>query len=339
MRKDNRLIAILSVFGILLVVLGHSGFEEPDIMSTFAGLHRWIYSFHMPLFFFISGYLFAYTTPVFSKLDAGKLLTKKVRRLLIPYFVLGSVLFAIKALFSQYSYADRDFSVISYCKMFFAPQASYSTLGYLWFLPALFLIFLIVALFCRVRVDLRNNAVTAIVIAASLSLAALLPPIDCLLISSVVWYLPFFLGGIIFQNSPHSIEVMLRLDSSWMCIILFILTIAGAMTPPHGFVMRVLLAIIGILFSIALCRNVLKFYYRRNIPLAKYTFSIYLLSWFGQYGMKILVLHFSHFEIGAYLLPLLFLAGVIFPVLCCKLVEKVNLNSQIMRYVYLIIGL
>lgn len=139
--------ALLSVFGILLVVLGHSGFEEPSVMSTFAGLRRWIYSFHMPLFFFISGYLFAYTTPVFSQLDTGKLLTKKVRRLLIPYFVLGSILFGIKALFSQYSYADRDFSVISYCKMFFAPQASYSTLGYLWFLPALFLIFLIVRCF------------------------------------------------------------------------------------------------------------------------------------------------------------------------------------------------
>lgn len=53
MKKDNHLMALLSVWGILLVVLGHSGFEEPLIMEKLGGLHSWIYSFHMPLFFMI----------------------------------------------------------------------------------------------------------------------------------------------------------------------------------------------------------------------------------------------------------------------------------------------
>ena len=65
MKKDNQLMALLSVWGILLVVLGHSGFEEPEIQQSLGRLHGWIYSFHMPLFFMISGYLFSLTNKSF----------------------------------------------------------------------------------------------------------------------------------------------------------------------------------------------------------------------------------------------------------------------------------
>lgn len=102
MKKDNRLIAILSVFGILLVVLGHSGFEEEIIKQTYAGLHRWIYSFHMPLFFLISGYLFAYTTSDFSKLDVGRLLKKKLDVYYSHILFLGVFYSSLKCFFRNF---------------------------------------------------------------------------------------------------------------------------------------------------------------------------------------------------------------------------------------------
>lgn len=55
MQKRNVLISFLQVFGIILVVAGHSDYQIPD-----NPVHRWIYSFHMPLFMFISGYLLRY---------------------------------------------------------------------------------------------------------------------------------------------------------------------------------------------------------------------------------------------------------------------------------------
>ena len=38
-KKDNKLMALLSVWGILLVLLGHSGFEEPEIQQKLGWQH------------------------------------------------------------------------------------------------------------------------------------------------------------------------------------------------------------------------------------------------------------------------------------------------------------
>ena len=49
----NPYISFLQAFGILLVAVGHAFPTD----GHDAGLYRWIYSFHMPLWIFLSGYL------------------------------------------------------------------------------------------------------------------------------------------------------------------------------------------------------------------------------------------------------------------------------------------
>lgn len=54
----------LKGFAILLVILGHvlSGYLDaaafPGAYTSFYTIRTWIYSFHMPLFFLISGFTF-----------------------------------------------------------------------------------------------------------------------------------------------------------------------------------------------------------------------------------------------------------------------------------------
>ena len=60
--------------GIIFVVLGHILWENP--------VRSWIYSFHMPLFFFLSGYTFHYE----RKAGLWALTKKRVMTLLVPYF-------------------------------------------------------------------------------------------------------------------------------------------------------------------------------------------------------------------------------------------------------------
>ncbi len=73
---------IVKFIGIFLVVLGHSlqTFELTDTSVVFEHLWKYIYLFHMPLFFIIAGYLYKSK----SKSDNYK---KIICGLLIPYFI------------------------------------------------------------------------------------------------------------------------------------------------------------------------------------------------------------------------------------------------------------
>lgn len=65
--------------GLLCVILGHLNIPVVD---------TWVYFFHMPLFFFLSGFVFSG-----RKYDFKTFLGKKFRSLVIPYFILGSGIF------------------------------------------------------------------------------------------------------------------------------------------------------------------------------------------------------------------------------------------------------
>lgn len=65
--------------GLICVILGHLNIPY---------LETWIYFFHIPLFFFLSGAVFSG-----RKYDFKTFLTKKLRSLVLPYFVLGGGIF------------------------------------------------------------------------------------------------------------------------------------------------------------------------------------------------------------------------------------------------------
>lgn len=198
--------ALLSVWGILLVVLGHSGFEEPVIQQRLAYLHSWIYSFHMPLFFMISGFLYSLTNKDFYEIQLPQFLQKKVNRLLVPYIVLGVVLFIIKFSFASFSHADRVFSVSGFFAMFVNTAYPNSTMGYLWYVFSLFMIFVIVSLFPCVKINLKHSAVCCCLMLVFAVLHYTVPVTSWMNLSSVCRYMPFFLLGIVYEQYQGKID-------------------------------------------------------------------------------------------------------------------------------------
>lgn len=90
--RSNRLPFIdnLYTIGILLVLFGHSHSSD---WGTFSGTVlesaiNFIYLFHMPLFFFIAGYLFMNSKSM-EKLGYGIWIRDKAIKLLTPYLVLS----------------------------------------------------------------------------------------------------------------------------------------------------------------------------------------------------------------------------------------------------------
>jgi fucose 4-O-acetylase-like acetyltransferase len=106
-RKGNREIAALSGLGILLVVIGHPVGTTDEtaraIAKTswsyawFLSLHHWIYTFHMPLFFAISGVVYSYARDRKGAHAYGAFVLNRAKRLLVPYVLISCGAFAVKA--------------------------------------------------------------------------------------------------------------------------------------------------------------------------------------------------------------------------------------------------
>lgn len=125
MIKTNRIeyIDIFRSFGILTMVMGHVGFGK-----TF---DFFIHAFHMPMFFWISGFLFRHKSK--SELSFRTWVLRKVKTLLLPYVVFGM---AHYVLYSCINYDDIDISPLVH--LFSVNTNGLPICGALWFLTALF---------------------------------------------------------------------------------------------------------------------------------------------------------------------------------------------------------
>jgi len=75
--------------GIILVVVGHF---YPETSPTYwSEIRKIIYSFHMPLFFILSGYLYSH-----GKYSYSNLIKTKAKRLLYPFASIAGAFFLIK---------------------------------------------------------------------------------------------------------------------------------------------------------------------------------------------------------------------------------------------------
>lgn len=112
-------------FGIILVVLGHIEYvSEP--------LRAWISSFHMPLFFIISGMLICFKDEL-SK-DMSMLFKKKWQSIIVPYFWF-CILYFFVDIYNITFHKINMHTFIEDCLQ----SLTFYGMSVLWFLPALFL--------------------------------------------------------------------------------------------------------------------------------------------------------------------------------------------------------
>ncbi len=109
--------------GILLVAMAHTGLS---LVAPY--LHKLIYSFHMPLFFFLSGYFFDATTPFLA------FLKKRFHAVLKPYLFTIFLIYLTSVSFTNMGFVTALGRIA---------KAMYGTGRYidwvqLWFLPSLF---------------------------------------------------------------------------------------------------------------------------------------------------------------------------------------------------------
>ncbi len=108
MKRDIRL-DLIKAIAIILVVLGHSIQDccGSDYTESLAFYDNWlfkvIYSFHMPLFMCVSGWLFARSV---AKYDTGRLIRNKALALLVPILVWGTLQYISTKVFIKHEMPD-----------------------------------------------------------------------------------------------------------------------------------------------------------------------------------------------------------------------------------------
>lgn len=123
MTNRSQLIDIAKGIGILLVVFGHN----PIVLNQKGEIFNIIFSFHMPLFFFLSGLFFN------PKKSFKKIFTEKFDSLLKPYFVTLLSIGIVNAIF-------RNDNFIYYTlKMLYGNGSTIKWVS-LWFLTHLFIV-------------------------------------------------------------------------------------------------------------------------------------------------------------------------------------------------------
>ena len=139
--KEKYLPFITVIYGIavILVVFGHSHplhIASPAFMNQ---ITKFIYTFHMPLFFLVSGILIAYTA---EGRNIKQWWIKKVIKLGVPYVVLSVLAWFPKILLSEYMNDNMEVTIQNIVRIFFIPREN--IWGHFWFIP----VYLIISLLC-----------------------------------------------------------------------------------------------------------------------------------------------------------------------------------------------
>src|SRR5690554_4443884 len=148
MQERNAWVDYAKAIGIILVVYGHVArgvFNAglPMDEELFVLVDSIIYSFHMPLFFFLSG-LFFYDS--LMKRGTGGLIVNKVDTIVYPFIVWSLLQGFFEVALSNYT--NGQVTVTEVLSLLWEPRAQF------WFLYALFMVFVLSA-FVYAKADRR----------------------------------------------------------------------------------------------------------------------------------------------------------------------------------------
>lgn len=145
-KKKIEWLAVLQGVSMLLVVIGHVSLTNvPDDPSTpvATGIERVVYSFHMPLFIFISGWLFYYTCIRKGK-SYGEVAKAKLKRLGIPFLVFTLIATVLKAAFPSLMHRPVTGQELIDTFLLFRSNP----LGEMWFVVVLLVLMAMYPIYC-----------------------------------------------------------------------------------------------------------------------------------------------------------------------------------------------
>lgn len=291
--KQKRNIEYLDVakgIGIFLVVLGHSLTKSiVDTSTLWRTLRIFIYEVHMPLFFLISGFLFAIYAEKYKKFSFSQFIRKKAIVYIVPYLSFSIIFYCIFNILrsipdltiSNSSFINGNMSLNS----FFISMIIFENPidEHLWFAYVIFWILIIAFIFNMISFNnlKRNIFITLICMLLYIMTYIFIMPY---LLKKVIRYLLYFriggYSGLIIKFIEKNRKYKKILWIIWLVLFIIYKKLFynnSILLPLQGFII-LLIGLCGsyslILFSKFLCNTKFFFYYFTRI--GKKSYPIYL---------------------------------------------------------------
>ena len=326
-------IGICKGLGIILVVLGHALKQTGSLDNAVAIPLSVIYSFHMPLFFLLSGFLSVKLLDLaggpFSK-DRLHYIGSKAVRLLVPYFVMSLLYLPLKLLMNRV--AIQTYEITDAWRILIGDSPNTSV----WFLYILFFCCAVAALLVR-----RSNLNLVFFAAMLFSSAAY----------ALGWQIRFprffiyFIMGLLLRENDATCRAVLETVPAVILSALFFV-IGNVMGFRHGGLWFFLTSVTGchLMFCLAdFLNDRLEVYSRRHCREAacrlitdlmgagKASMDIYIFSDPVMTALRLLLWNVVHLH-EVVCIAICFVGGLLIPIPLCRYVIR---KVKVLRLLFL----
>lgn len=302
-------------FAIILVVIGHIIARDYPIGDEwFKYIKQTIYAFHMPLFIFLSGWIFYYTYPKTENIkELFIYILKKAYRFLIPFFMMGLIIVLGKYILATFLFVDNPVSTLQAGMLNLIWNTKHSSVGFIWYVYVVFVFISITLIGLKL---IKSEKILLLLLVFAIILKALRLPGYFYLNLIGCFYVYFILGCIAFKNKDKYYELINKYSYYYLTMaIIFLLSMFYTDISYFRFFTAIfaILAVHGIIKS-----NFANSEFLLNIN--KYTFSIYLFNVPFIGLSKAILLKFISWDGANFFifLPILFLSGLFLPILFKK---------------------
>lgn len=303
---------------MLWVVIGHAPLDGiTDGPLWVAILYKFAYSFHMPLFMLVSGWLFYRTRLNINDSIWGgqkwtyvQIVKDKASRLLLPGFVFSIVAYCVKILFPGEVDRQTGLSFQDISHSFLYPYDN--PLRELWFIVTLFWLMMLAPFW---KVVTQREWITWFLLCVLIVLNLINSEIELLCIGRVLSLSIWFYLGIVLSKKDI-VEKVFK-TNSWFVLAFSILVYIGGLYS-HPFITT--MGGITLSFGLALLAD--KYVPHLFYTFRGYTYQIFLIGIFAQILVKIVYRHIEASYFPLYVLCIM--AGLYIPVLLSKVLLYIN---------------
>lgn len=265
-------VLIAKGLGIVLVVAGH--FWPADSPAYWTEVRRVIYTFHMPLFFFLSGWLYEY-----GKYSYRDLMYAKTQRLLYPFAAIAVLFFLVKFTAGMFFVLENPLVYSDLYTILVNPILSY--IPSLWYLHSLFIIFVIYPILRRFISD-----VLLLIIFTGLNISL---DRDVSLCGTMLYNIPFFITGIVIRNNEGKLAKWLNFSMSTFSSLMLIFI--GACYALKICINRDMSGQYPIIFTAGICGTLIVTIASRKLASSDMPAIRYFLTLMGMYSISIYLFH------------------------------------------------